>query len=48
MDYSRIIDLIEASDFVGFADCGDGIADEWICKAETRLGLRLPIWLAVD
>ena len=41
MDYSRINDLIEESDFVGFADYGDGIADEWICKAETCLGLKL-------
>lgn len=42
MDYSRIIDLIKESDFVEFADYGDGIADEWIDKAETRLGLKLP------
>lgn len=30
MDYSRIINLIKESDFVEFADYGDGIADEWI------------------
>ncbi len=42
MDYSRIIDLIKESDFVEFADYGDGIADEWIYKAETRLALKLP------
>ncbi|UVM62189.1 SMI1/KNR4 family protein [Pseudomonas sp. B21-010] len=42
MDYSRIINVIKESDFVEFADYGDGIADEWIYKAETRLGLKLP------
>ena len=42
MDYSRIINLIKESDFVEFADYGDGIADEWIYKAEARLGLKLP------
>ncbi|XCY74260.1 SMI1/KNR4 family protein [Pseudomonas sp. CBR-F] len=42
MDYSRIINLIKESDYVEFADYGDGIADEWIYKAEARLGLKLP------
>lgn len=42
MDYSRIIDLIKGSEFVEFAGDGDGVTDEWIYKAESRLGLKLP------
>ena len=34
--------IAEASDYVDFADFGDGVSDEWIMKAESRLGLKLP------
>jgi antitoxin YobK len=41
--YDEIQKLIaEAGDSVEFADYGDGISEEWIIKAENRLGFELP------
>lgn len=41
--YDEIKKIIEESEsFVEFADFGDGISEEWIKKAETRLGFSLP------
>ncbi|MBO2946231.1 SMI1/KNR4 family protein [Paenibacillus sp. F411] len=41
--YDEIQKLIaEAGDSVEFADYGEGISEEWIIKAEERLGFRLP------
>lgn len=41
--YDEIQKLIaEAGDSVEFADYGEGISEEWIKKAEERLGFRLP------
>jgi antitoxin YobK len=34
--------IVEAGDSVEFADYGDGISEEWIIKAENRLGFELP------
>lgn len=34
--------IAESESFVEFADFGDGISDEWIEKAESRLGFLLP------
>jgi len=34
--------ISESESFVEFADFGDGISDEWIEKAESRLGFSLP------
>ncbi|GGI11599.1 SMI1/KNR4 family protein [Gottfriedia solisilvae] len=39
-DIKRII--AEAGNSVDFADYGDGISEEWIIKAEDRLGFNLP------
>ena len=41
--YSEIKKIIEeAGDIVEFAEYGNGISDEWIMKAEVRLGFNLP------
>ncbi|MFI2857644.1 SMI1/KNR4 family protein [Paenibacillus sp. JSM ZJ436] len=41
--YDEIQKLIaEARDSVEFADYGEGISEEWIIKAEERLGFSLP------
>ncbi|WP_433958706.1 SMI1/KNR4 family protein [Cytobacillus horneckiae] len=41
--YDEIQKLIaEAGDSVEFADYGEGISEEWIIKAEERLGFKLP------
>ncbi|KGX83104.1 SMI1/KNR4 family protein [Pontibacillus marinus] len=41
--YDEIQSLIaESRDSVEFADYGDGVAEEWIIKAEERLGFKLP------
>lgn len=41
--YSEIKKIIEeAGDNVEFAEYGNGISDEWIKKAEVRLGFNLP------
>lgn len=46
--YEEIKNIIKnAGDNVDFADFGNGISDEWIEKAEKRLGFKLPpsyIW----
>ena len=34
--------IAESESFVEFADFGDGISEEWIKKAESRLGFELP------
>ncbi len=39
----EIIGLVESNrDKIDVADVGDGVSDEWIVKAEERLGLLLP------
>jgi hypothetical protein len=40
--YDEIKTLIEESTNVEFADFGDGVSEEWIKKAENRLGFELP------
>ena len=40
--YDEITSLIEESDRVDFAPYGEGVSEEWIQKAERRLGLPLP------
>ena len=41
--YEEIIELISrAGDCVSFAPYGEGVSDEWVAKAEARLGLNLP------
>jgi antitoxin YobK len=41
--YDEIQNLItDAGDSVEFADYGDGISEEWIIKAEERLGFKFP------
>jgi antitoxin YobK len=41
--YDEIIKLIvKSGNVVEFADYGDGISEEWIIKAEERLGFVLP------
>lgn len=42
--YKEIKDIIDNanSDIVDFAPFGEGVSDEWIQKAETRLGFKLP------
>ncbi|WP_063255399.1 SMI1/KNR4 family protein [Neobacillus niacini] len=41
--YDEIQKLVfEAGNSVDFADFGDGISEEWITKAEERLGFELP------
>ncbi len=41
--YDAIKKLIkESKSFVDFSDFGDGVSDEWIEKAEKRLGFNLP------
>lgn len=41
--YDEIKKIIAKSeDYVEFADFGDGISEEWIKKAEDRLGFELP------
>ena len=40
--YDEIKTLIEQSANVEFADFGDGVSEEWIKKAEIRLGFELP------
>lgn len=41
--YDEIKTLVaESKNFVDFADYGDGISEEWIQKAEERLGFPLP------
>jgi antitoxin YobK len=48
MNYKEIISLIEKNtDKVEFADFGDGVSQEWIESAESRLGVVFPpsyIW----
>lgn len=41
-NYNEISSLIAQSDWVDFAPYGDGVSDEWIEKAERRLGVALP------
>jgi hypothetical protein len=42
-EYEEIKQIIANSlDIVDFADFGDGISEEWIEKAESRLGINLP------
>lgn len=40
--YEEIKKLIAETDDVDFADFGNGVSDEWIRKAEERLGFKLP------
>lgn len=40
--YDEIKTLIEQATNVEFADFGDGVSEEWIKKAEIRLGFELP------
>lgn len=41
--YQEINELIlKSSDIVEFADFGNGVSDDWIEKAEKRLGFELP------
>jgi len=41
--YNEVQELIEnAGDYVEFADFGDGVSEEWIKKAEERLGFGFP------
>lgn len=43
MDYDRIKKLIEEnSDIVDFAEFGEGVSEDWIEKAEVRLGVKFP------
>lgn len=40
--YEEIKKLIAETDDVDFADFGNGVSEEWIRKAEERLGFKLP------
>jgi antitoxin YobK len=42
VDYSEIISLVDGAEYVDFAPFGEGVSDEWIDKAEQRLGFYLP------
>ncbi len=43
MDYLRIKEIIEEnSDIIDFGEFGQGGSDEWIGKAEERLGIKFP------
>jgi hypothetical protein len=38
----ELMRLIEESEGVDFGEFGQGVSDEWILRAETRLGIKLP------
>jgi hypothetical protein len=40
--YEDLVELIENSNIVSFGPFGQGVSEEWIQKAEKRLGLDLP------